>query len=325
MRIKDERLNIGRNTLAKRIREREPEFDEMGWAQLAQKSSSDPNQLRRREARLALHKRSALSLSPIIFAFFGAGLGLRSIRGGRSQGVALSLVTMLLYYLISLAGEQLGRAGVVTPVIGAWLAFSLAVICASLLQWTNYATFGIPALHQWGTKPRLKRRGESSEVRWGPSLWGLLDRKIFRTLIWNYFFIFSSLIAVFIIFTLFELLRLIAVNHIGGFIVAQYFIFLLPFISVAVTPISMLLAVLITFTIMVRRSESIAWWASGQSIFRLIMPCMFLAVMLGAGIWFVQEKLMPSANRRQNNLRAVIRNGASQTEVSAGKDLDFQH
>jgi lipopolysaccharide export system permease protein len=320
MRVKDERLNAGRSSLAKRIREREPEFDEMGWAQLKQKTQSEPDRAKRRESQLALHKRLALSFSPIIFAFFGACLGLRSIRSGRSQGVMLSLVSMVLYYLVSLAGEQLGRAGVVSPVIGSWLAFCLAILCALSLLWTRYWKFNIAFINRLRAEtPHNKGRRRVSEERWASTLLGLLDRKLFTTLTWNFFFTFSTLVSVFIIFTFFELLRYIALNHISGLIVAKYFIYLLPFTCVAVTPISTLLSVLITFSLMVRRSESIAWWASGQSIFRLTLPCIFFAVMLGGLIWFAQEKLMPSANRRQNILRGIIKNGTAQTEVQQGR------
>jgi LPS export ABC transporter permease LptF/LPS export ABC transporter permease LptG len=319
MRVKDDRLNAGRSSLAKRIREREPEFDEMGLAQLEEKTRSEPDRLRRREAQLALHKRLALSFSPIIFAFFGACLGLRSIRGGRSQGVALSLVSMLLYYLISLAGEQLGRAGVVPPIIGSWLAFCLAIICALALLWSRYWRLNIGFTRRLRTRTPLKERGESTKGQWASSLLGLLDRRIFRSLTWNFLFTFCSLVLVFVIFTLFELLRFIAINHISGFTVAQYFIFLLPFTCIAVAPVSTLLSVLVTFALMVRRSESIAWWASGQSVFRLIVPCIFFAAILGACIWSIQEKLMPSANRRQNILRGIIRSGTAQTEAQQGR------
>jgi lipopolysaccharide export system permease protein len=70
---------------------------------------------------------------------------------------------------------------------------------------------------------------------------------------------------------------------------------------------------------MVRRSESVAWWASGQSTFRQILPCVFFSILLGAGVWFVQEKVMPPANRRQNNLRGLIRTGNAQTEAQLGR------
>lgn len=320
MRVRDERLDTGRGALAKRMQEREPEFDEMGLAQLSQKIRASDNAMQRREATIALHKRLALSLSPVVFAFFGAALGLMAGRGGRSQGILLSLASMLLYYLLSLAGEQLGRAGTLPPVLGAWLAFITAIPCGLLLLAARRRHFGFglkrmrPAgeLQAQGTRPlgAEKRR---------PFVPGLLDRDVLKSVARNFLLIVSTLVLIFFVFTLFELLRFIARNHVSAAVVARYFAYLLPFALVAITPVGTLLSVLVTFALMVRRSESVAWWASGQSVFRLIQPCVFFAVFVGVGVWFVQEKVMPDANRRQNTLRGMIRTGAVQADIQAGK------
>jgi LPS export ABC transporter permease LptF/LPS export ABC transporter permease LptG len=319
MRLRDERLNISRSALTKRINGRELELDEMSWSQLSRRAESAPQVSARREASIALHKKLTLSLSPIIFAFFGAGLGLRATRGGRSHGVVLSLAAMLLYYLISLGGEQLGRGGLVAPFVGSWLAFCLATLSGPLLLLTRYRNFKVPFVGQLRSEATQKKRREVEEARWEPTLLGLLDRKIFRAVVWNFSVVFLSLILVFIVFTLFELLRFIAQNHVSGSVVARYLLFLLPFTCIAVAPVSALLSVLVTFTLMVRRSETTAWWAGGQSTFRQMLPCIFFSALLGVGVWFVQEKVMPSANRRQNALRSLIRSGAAQTEAQLGR------
>ena len=71
----------------------------------------------------------------------------------------------------------------------------------------------------------------------------------------------------------------------------------------AVTPVVTLLSVLITFAVMARQNEMVAWWSGGQSVFRLILPCIFFAAMLGFAIWYVQDKIAPKADQRQNALR----------------------
>jgi LPS export ABC transporter permease LptG len=320
MRVRDERLNLGRNALNKRMREREPELDELGWEGLLKKSAGAPNPVARREATIALHRRLTLGLSPIIFAFFGAGLGLKIIRGGRSKGILFSLVSMLLYYLISLVGEQLGRAGTISPVFGSWLAFASALVAGILLLISKRRNFTFaPAKIM---RPETKSGGEVREepIRKGSfQLLGLLDKSIFRSLAINFLLIVSALVSIFIIFTLFELLRFIALNRTAPSVVIRYLLFLLPFACIAVTPIGALLSSLITFALMVRRNESVAWWSSGQSVFRFIVPCVFFAVLLGACVWLIQDRIMPEANRRQNALRGMIRTGGSQTEAQTGR------
>lgn len=320
MRVRDERLDTGRGALARRMQEREPEFDEMGLTQLSQKVRASDNAAQRREAIIALHKRLALSLSPIVFAFFGAALGLRAGRGGRSQGVLLSLASMLLYYLLSLAGEQLGRAGTLPPVFGSWLAFITAIPCGVLLLAARRRHFGF-RLRRIRTEGDVRTREQHSSgaEKRRPFVPGLLDRDVLKSVSRNFLLIVSTLVLIFFVFTLFELLRFIARNHVSAAVVARYFVYLLPFALVAITPVGTLLSVLVTFALMVRRSESVAWWASGQSVFRLIQPCVFFAVFVGVGVWFVQEKVMPDANRRQNALRGMIRTGVVQADIQAGK------
>jgi LPS export ABC transporter permease LptG len=229
---------------------------------------------------------------------------------------------MLLYYLISIAGEQLGRAGSVPPVLGSWLAFGTAVLTGSLLMLSRHRNFRFP-LRKASTK--LKRaaggggRGEALTRKGYVSLLGLLDKSIFKALATNFLLVVSALVAIFLIFTLFELLRFIAANRTGASIVVRYMLFLLPFACLAVTPVSALLSSLITFALMARRNEAVAWWSSGQSVFRFILPCLFFAILLGAGVWLVQDEVMPEANRRQNTLRGVIRSGGAQTEAQKGR------
>lgn len=329
MRVRDERLDTGRGALARRMQEREPEFDEMGFTQLSRKTrrvrGSDnadgaAQRLQRREAMIALNKRLALSFSPIVFAFFGAALGLRVGRGGRSQGILLSLASMLVYYLLSLGGEQLGRTGTLPPAWGPWLAFITAIPCGILLLAARRRHFGFrlkrisPVVEVRAQGPRVSGAGKRR-----PFVPGLLDREVLKSVARNFLLIVSTLVLVFFVFTLFELLRFITRNHVSAAVVARYFMYLLPFALVAITPVGTLLSVLVTFALMVRRSESVAWWASGQSVFRLIQPCVFFAVFVGVGVWFVQEKVMPDSNRRQNALRGMIRTGAVQADLQAGK------
>jgi lipopolysaccharide export LptBFGC system permease protein LptF len=81
----------------------------------------------------------------------------------------------------------------------------------------------------------------------------------------------------------------------------------------------MLIAVLMTYALLARRSETIAWWASGQSVYRLMLPGLFFALLAGAGTWVVQEQLMPNANLIQDRLRAQIRGGEPRAITGTGR------
>jgi lipopolysaccharide export system permease protein len=81
----------------------------------------------------------------------------------------------------------------------------------------------------------------------------------------------------------------------------------------------MLITVLVTYALLARRSEAIAWWASGQSVYRLMIPGILFAIAAGAGTWLVQEHLMPSANIKQEALRARIRGGQPRAMTGTGR------
>ena len=118
---------------------------------------------------------------------------------------------------------------------------------------------------------------------------------------------------------LFELWRFIAVTQAGAGLVARYLLFLLPLITVELFPATMLISVLVTYALLARRHEAIAWWASGQSVYRLMLPGFFFAILIGFGSWLVQEHVMPRSNLRQDALRARIRGGEARVITRTGR------
>jgi lipopolysaccharide export system permease protein len=147
----------------------------------------------------------------------------------------------------------------------------------------------------------------------------LLDTSLFRTLTGSFLTAFAALVFIFLIFTLFELWRFIAINRVPAGVVARYLLYLLPLVAVELFPATMLITVLITYALLARRSEAIAWWASGQSVYRLMLPGLLFAIAAAAGGWLVQEHLMPSANVKQEALRARIRGGEPRAITGTGR------
>jgi LPS export ABC transporter permease LptG len=128
-----------------------------------------------------------------------------------------------------------------------------------------------------------------------------------------------ALAALILVFTLFELWKWIVERGTGTRTVLEYLLYLLPFVGVQLASPSMLVAVLVSYALMARRSEAIAWWACGQSVFRLALPGLFTAICAGLLLWGVQERLMPAANLRQDALRAQIRTGTARASTQSGR------
>ncbi|HXM35215.1 MAG TPA: LptF/LptG family permease, partial [Pyrinomonadaceae bacterium] len=316
-------IETGRAALLARLDHGENEPDEMSWTDLrAQTKSSDRSE--RKEAERMLHKRLAFSFSPLLFSLLGGALGLRVRRGGRGIGVLLSIIIMIAYYLLFLLGESLSRLGTVTPIVGAWLATAVMLLLSVALLTVNRRpllrfTRGkiVPNAKEVPANRPRRRVSLLGARHWGfPSL---LDTTLLRTLSTSFVIGLASLVAIFIIFTLFELWRFIAMNRAGARLVTKYLLYLLPLVTVEVFPATMLIAVLVTYALLAKRSEAIAWWACGQSVYRLMLPGLIFALVAAGGAWLVQEKLMPGANIRQDALRAQIRGSAARATTRTGR------
>ncbi|HKO97071.1 MAG TPA: LptF/LptG family permease [Pyrinomonadaceae bacterium] len=316
-------IDTGRAALLDRINKEEVSADELDWSDLQRQTHSGSLE-ERREAERTLHRKLALSSAPFVFALFGALLGLRLRRGGRGVGVLLVLVVIVLYYLVSLVGESMVRANSLPAYVGQWLA-TAAMLLLSLLLWRIRS---IPMPGKFGLR-RSKRKRQihsSSNANRTHTLGvgrsgfpSLLDTSLFQTLAGSFTLAFISLISIFVIFTLFELWRFIGRNNVASSTVAKYLLYLVPLVAVELFPATMLITVLITYALLARRSEAIAWWASGQSVYRLMIPGFLFALAAGAGTWLVQEHLMPSANVRQEALRAQIRGGEARATTGTGR------
>jgi LPS export ABC transporter permease LptF/LPS export ABC transporter permease LptG len=317
-------IDTGRAELLARLSKKDLQVEELDWNGLKQQAQS--NSLNeRRGAERTMQRRLALAVAPFVFALFGGLLGMRVRRGGRGAGILLSLAVVIVYYLISLLGESLATNNTVSAITGEWMATAVMILLSLILLRSDNILPRLKSakkLLQTGHADHEERKSATPEHTLGAGRSGfpsLLDTSVFRTLSLSFLLGFVSLVSIFIIFTLFELWRFIGSNHVPAAIVGKYLLFLLPLVAVELFPATMLITVLITYALLARRNEAIAWWASGQSVYRLMMPGLLFAVAAGAGTWLVQEHLMPPANVKQEALRARIRGGQPRAITGTGR------
>ena len=314
-------INTGRADIVRRLNQRDTNADSMDWSELRKRTKSG-TEAQQREAVRVLNRRAALSIAPFVFALIGAALGLRVRRGGRSVGVLLSLIVVIVYYLLSLLGESLARAGTMSPYVGPWLA-TVFIVGLSLLFLLvqRLPLFRLPKRKATSVRAPRRSKAVSTTVRFKKllSFPNLMDATLLRSLVVSFVVCFAALAAIFNIFTLFELWRFIAATQAGAGLVARYLFFLLPLVAVELFPATMLISVLVTYALLARRQEAIAWWASGQSVYRLMLPGFFFALMIASGSWLIQEHVMPGSNLKQDALRARIRGGEGRAITRTGR------
>jgi len=315
-------INTGRTEVVQRINDRDTNADAMDWSDLRERVASGSVD-EQKEAVRVLNRRAALSLAPLVFSLLGAILGLRIRRGGKSAGVLVTIIVVIFYYLLSLLGESLARAGTMSPYIGPWLATIFILALSLLFLFVKRVPFlssvSILSRGPKGSEPatkagKVKQRGLSAL-----GFPNLMDATLFRSLALSFMVCFVTLAAIFNIFTLFELWRFIAKTNAGAGLVARYLLFLMPLITVELFPATMLISVLVTYALLARRHEAIAWWASGQSVYRLMLPGFFFALAIALGSWLVQEYVMPGSNLKQDALRARIRGDQARAMTGTGR------
>ena len=317
-------INTGRADIVRRLNQKDFNADALDWSELRQRARGG-DYAKKREAIRILNRRVALATAPLVFSLLGGVLGLRVRRGGRSAGVILSLIAVVIYYLISLLGESLARVGSLSPYVGPWLATAVTLAMTGVLLFSSrLSSFSLPQFRfarKRILEPVSKSRPKQLVTRGIGNLGfpNLMDATLLRTLAASFLIGFVALVTIFNIFTLFELWRFIAVTNAGAGLVARYLLFLLPLVTVEMFPATMLISILVTYALLAKRHEAIAWWACGQSVYRLMLPGLFFALAMGACSWLVQEHLMPGANLKQDALRARIRGGEARAITGTGR------
>jgi LPS export ABC transporter permease LptG/LPS export ABC transporter permease LptF len=304
----------------------------------------------RRWNLIEYHRRLALPTACIVLALVGIPLGLSSKKGGKSSGFVLTILLVFLYYSVSLVGVSLARQGRVPPAAGVWLADIVFLIGGLFLLWrSERRPIDLSSLRSWfkSAKPkaahalsalnghalngqtiraqresaaeRLSRRWRLFNLRF-PTI---LDDYVLRDFVVFLAMIVSAFLLLLLVFTLFELLGDILRNQVSPLTVGEYLLNVAPYFLYNTTPLSMLLAVLVTFGLLQRSNEITAIKATGISLYRVIVPVL-IAAFLVAGVLFLSDQLyLPYTNKRQDALRNRIKGKPPQTYLRPDRKWIF--
>jgi len=295
-----------------------------------------------RPYRIELQSRFSYPCACFVLMLVGVPLGLSSKRSGRSTGIILAIVLVFVYYLTSLVGVAFAKSGKLSPFLGVWSAnIIFTIVGVLLLQQLSRGGIALNVFSSMGQAlsnvyTRLtKRQDESARPAAAISAEQtlarvrsmlhirfplLLDDYVMRQFLGNFFLVLSSFAILFLIFTFFELIGDIIRNRTALVTVGDYLINLIPYIIYAVTPLCALVAVLITFGGLNRSSELTAMKATGISLYRVVAPVLVMAAVIATSLFLFDEYYLPGANRRQEALRAVIKNKPAQTFLRPGRE-----
>ncbi len=145
--------------------------------------------------------------------------------------------------------------------------------------------------------------------------------------LYGFVFYFVLLLVSFVlmthVYTFFELLSDIVKNNIAMSRVFTYLFFLTPQLIYDSAPISVLVAVLITFGILTKHNEVTAFKACGVSLYRLAVPILVIALLLSGGLFAFDHYYVPDANRKQDAIRKEIKGRPVQTYLHPERQWVF--
>ena len=126
----------------------------------------------------------------------------------------------------------------------------------------------------------------------------LVDTYVLTQFLFYLVLMLASFVFMTQIFTFFDLLGDIVRNKIPMAMVVEYLFFLTPQLIYKTLPMSILVAVLVTFGVLTKHNEVTAFKASGISLYRLTMPVLFVSMTLSVGLFLFDYYSVPPANRR---------------------------
>src|SRR5262249_38330419 len=141
----------------------------------------------------------------------------------------------------------------------------------------------------------------------------IIDEYVVRDFALYALIVLAAFVVLFLVFTLFELLGDILRNGIALGTVGEYLLELVPWTVYLFLPLTVLVAVLVTFGLMSRANEITAMKATGISIYRIATPIVVLGAIRAGSIFALDQFYLPRINRRQETLRNRIKGKPPQT------------
>ena len=291
------------------------------------------------EARIELHQRFALPLACVLLALTGMPLGVSSRKGGKSAAFVITVVFAFFYYMAMITLISLAREHRISAPAAVWLpnaAFALAGLIlmlrlespgdraygAALLDWMRFHWERLIAFFSKGGGRASRLPGGLTRARFF-----LLPQVVDVYVVSSFLFYFAVLLASFVllteIFNFFELLGDTFRNSIPMAELFRYLFFLAPKLIFDAAPLSVLVAVLVTFGIMAKNNEIIAMKACGVSLHRLTLPVLITSLALSAALFAFDHYVVIHANLIQDALRNKIKGKPVQTYLNPERKLIF--
>ncbi len=302
------------------------------FPKLLQKMKEEPGKT---DLAIEFHRKFSLPITCIALALLGLSLGISTKKGGKISGFTISLGIIFVYYTATVVSENLVRKRVLTPFWGMWGAVILLFIVGIILfyytakektiEWNKVYDFldRIKKNFIQGFWNRRKILFVLKVKRPKYRIIKLIDAYVVKKVLFSFVLIFTSLLSVFYIIDMVELIDDVFQNNVAFLYLFKYIFYNTPEILSFILPVSILTAVLLTFSLMSKNNELIAVKVSGISLFRLALPAVVIGFILSLVFFYIQENVTPGANKRAREILNIIHKIEIRTEQKETKYWDM--
>jgi len=166
----------------------------------------------------------------------------------------------------------------------------------------------------------FSRKRESSGSAGMPFVvFQLMDSYVLSNFLFYFFLWLAAFVTMTQIYNFFEMVGDSVKNHIALSRVLTFHLFLTPLLIYDTLPVAVLLAVLVTFGVMTKNNEVIAFKACGVSVRRLGVPVLLMSGILSAALFAADYSWIPQANQIQDAIHNEIKGRPVQTYLHPGR------
>jgi lipopolysaccharide export system permease protein len=134
----------------------------------------------------------------------------------------------------------------------------------------------------------------------------IIDRYILKSHVGPYFFGLAIITFVFVMDFILRYLDLFITKGVNFFVVLEFFTLSLGHMFALIIPMAVMPATLMAFGQLASDNEVTALKSSGVSLYRMMTPVLVATVLMGVGLTFYNNMLLPESNHRLANLMMDI-------------------
>ena len=252
---------------------------------------------------MEIHKRFSIPVACLVFGLIGLALGATNRRDGAFGSFVIGIAVVFAYYVPLMIGPSLVKGHYLAPWLGSWLPnFVLGALGILMFVWRDRLAdqpFRLK-MPQWLARPRGTRHIRIPGLT-------ILDDYITRTYSKYALLSLAGLLGIIYIAAFVDVSDKLFKGMVTPLTILEYFRYSTPEWLYYVIPLAVLLSALVTIAMLTKNSELIVMKACGISLYRVAAPMFLVSLIVGGGMFVLQETILGPSTRRADELKSIIR------------------